>query len=136
MRKEKSCGAIISRVTEGKRLVLLIKHRNGGHWAFPKGHVEKGETEIETATREILEETGLVTKVDDSFRQVVTYSPHKGAIKDVVYFSADVLEGVQHAQPEEVMEIIWLEPEKAIETVTFENDKEVLRKYMDHITRK
>lgn len=133
MKKEKSCGAIISNVIDGKLKILLIKHRNGGHWAFPKGHVEKGETEVQTATREIREETGLVTTVDDSFRHVVTYSPYKGSIKDVVYFSAKVVEGVQHAQPEEVMEIIWLEPDEAIRTVTFDNDKEVLRKYMDHI---
>ena len=41
MKKEKSCGAIVSRTTETGREILLIRHVNGGHWAFPKGHVER-----------------------------------------------------------------------------------------------
>ena len=44
MRKEKSCGALVVRMGNDEPEILLIKH-NGGHWAFPKGHVEAGETE-------------------------------------------------------------------------------------------
>ena len=61
MKSEKSCGAIVLSPDNTNRKVLLIKHENGGHWAFPKGHVEEGETEVETALREIKEETGLST---------------------------------------------------------------------------
>ena len=59
MTLEKSCGAIVFRKFHGNVEILLIKHANGGHWSFPKGHVEEGETEVETATREIFEETGI-----------------------------------------------------------------------------
>ena len=59
MKTEKSCGAVVLRKNQGRLQVLLIKHINGGHWAFPKGHVERGETEEQTALREIKEETGL-----------------------------------------------------------------------------
>ena len=51
MKKEKSCGAVVYRQGETGVEVLIIKHKNGGHWAFPKGHVEKKETEPETALR-------------------------------------------------------------------------------------
>ena len=54
MKHEKSCGCII---IEDKK-VLLIKQTNG-IWGFPKGHVEKNETELQTAEREVKEETGL-----------------------------------------------------------------------------
>ena len=54
--------------------ILLIRHKNGGHWAFPKGHVEKKETEEDTALREIREETGLEVLLDTGFRRAVTYS--------------------------------------------------------------
>ena len=54
MKQEKSCGCIVL----DKRTVLLIKH-NSGHWDFPKGHVEGEESEVETAIREVKEETGL-----------------------------------------------------------------------------
>ena len=57
MKQEKSCGCIVL----DKRTVLLIKH-NSGHWDFPKGHVEGEESEVETAIREVKEETGLDAK--------------------------------------------------------------------------
>ena len=53
MQKEKSCGAIIY---NKNKEVLIVKH-NAGHWDFPKGHVEENETEIQTAIREVKEET-------------------------------------------------------------------------------
>ena len=52
MKHEKSCGAICYTREEGAPRVLVICHRYGGHWAFPKGHVEAGESEEETAMRE------------------------------------------------------------------------------------
>ena len=85
MRTEKSCGAVVFREKDYKKQILLIRHVNGGHWAFPKGHVEKGETEEQTALREILEETGLDVILDNRYRQVVSYSPRKDVIKDVVF---------------------------------------------------
>ena len=88
MKMEKSCGAILCRETEELPQVLLIRHKNGGHWGFPKGHVEDRETEEETARREIWEETGLKAKLDTGFRKVVTYSPKPRVMKDVVSFAA------------------------------------------------
>ena len=55
---EKSCGAAVCRMQDGKRL-YLIETMVQGHVSLCKGHVEGSETEHETARREILEETGL-----------------------------------------------------------------------------
>ena len=55
MIQEKSCGAIVCRRHHGNLEILLIKHINSGHWSFPKGHVEEGESETETAAREVRE---------------------------------------------------------------------------------
>ena len=46
MKWEKSCGAVVFRKAGDTLEVLLIRHKNGGHWAFPKGHVEHEETEV------------------------------------------------------------------------------------------
>ena len=64
MRREKSCGAIVYREGHGQIELLLIKHRFGGHWSFPKGHMESGETEVQTALREVKEETGLSIQLE------------------------------------------------------------------------
>lgn len=136
MKMEKSCGAIISRPAENGREILLIRHMNGGHWAFPKGHVEKDETEEQTAQREILEETGLTVKLDTAFRTVVTYSPKPGVMKDVVYFAAEVTGGTAQRQVEEVSDMRWVDLGGTDAYVTYENDREILRKFRAYIEAK
>ena len=57
--KEVSAGGVPFFVDQtGQVFYLLLRYRKAGHWAFPKGHIEVGETLIETAKREIYEETG------------------------------------------------------------------------------
>ncbi|MEW6722749.1 MAG: NUDIX domain-containing protein, partial [Candidatus Micrarchaeota archaeon] len=50
---EKSCGIILFR--EGEKRLYLLLHYEEGHWDFPKGHVEAGESEHEAASREAVE---------------------------------------------------------------------------------
>ncbi len=133
MKHEKSCGAVVYSYVDSKLSILLIRHKNGGHWAFPKGHVEKGETELQTAQREILEETGLKPVIDTKFRHTVTYSPKENVTKDVIYFSAKSESTDTTAQIEELLEIKWLEPKEAIKSVTFDNDKKILNAFLEYI---
>jgi len=44
--------------SEGYRF-LLVKHAQADYWGFPKGHQEIGESDVETALRELAEETGI-----------------------------------------------------------------------------
>lgn len=122
MIKEKSCGAVI--IKENK--VLLVKH-NLGHISFPKGHAEVGETEEETAFREVLEETGLEVEINSSIKKTITYSPKENVIKDVVYFKAKVKKGVIKPQVEEISEVIWSNINEALNLITYKEDKEVLK---------
>jgi bis(5'-nucleosidyl)-tetraphosphatase len=71
-RFERSAGVIVFRIEDGKPLYLLLKHPS--YWGFPKGHLEDGETEEDTARRELAEEAGLneVDLVPD-FREVIEY---------------------------------------------------------------
>lgn len=134
MKREKSCGAIIFYLGENKPKILLIKHNQGGHWSFPKGHVEENETEIQTAMREIKEETGIDVSIDTRFREVVTYCPQKDVIKDVVYFFATTTDYEIHEQQEEVCGSKWVELRDASNCVTFKNDKELINKAIEFYT--
>ncbi len=132
MKKEKSCGALVVRLADSEPQVLLIKH-NGGHWAFPKGHVEDGETEEETAFREVREETGLSVKIDTRYRETVTFSPAPRTMKDVVYFVATVLGGVETPQLSEVSDVRWVSFDEAGNYITFDNDRQLFEKMKEFV---
>lgn len=128
MTMEKSCGALVFRRFHGNTELLLIKHANGGHWSFPKGHVEAGETETETALREIKEETGIDVIIDPSFREVISYSPKKDTQKDVIYFIARAQNYDYSPQEEEIAQIKWVEINRAHTILTYDNDKQLVNK--------
>ena len=133
MKHEKSCGAIAYRREQDKVLLLILRHRRGGHWSFPKGHIEAGENERQTALREVREETGLSIELRDGFRAAVEYSPTPGVRKEVVYFLGCSPRGEVRRQAEEISEIRWAEPEEAFHAVTFQNDKKLISLAMDRI---
>lgn len=135
MPKEKSCGALVCHRDGEKLKILILKHKLGGHWSFPKGHVENGETEQETALREVREETGLDIRLLSNYREVVSYSPKPGVEKDVVYFLGYAEDGRTVMQEEEVSEIRWVNVSDAHEFLTYYNDKQLLRRAKKYINK-
>ena len=129
MKKEKSCGCV---VFNDKFEVLLI-HMNQGHWSFPKGHVEKNESEIETALRETLEETNIKVDIDKSFRKVTNYSLHKGVWKDVVFFIGKASNDEIIIQKEELKDAKFVGVEEAKKLITYRNDLDILFKAIEHL---
>lgn len=127
MKHEKSCGAVILNQITDKPEVLLIRQKQG-HWCFPKGHVEEGETEHETAKREVKEETGYDISFIDGFREKTTYSPKEDVEKEVVYFLACKTGGEAKVQEEEVSEIRWVSLIDASALMTYDNDADILRR--------
>ena len=134
MRYEKSCGAVIFRKDEDWT-VLLIRHAKGRHISFPKGHVEPGETESQTAEREILEETGLRVKVDRRFRAENRYNIRPDIQKLVVIFAAITDQAEITPQPEEIAEAFWLPIEQAATRLTYERDRKIMREAFAHIQK-
>lgn len=132
--KEKSCGCIIFKYDDEKLLFLVIK-QTLGHFSFPKGHVEESESEKDTALREVKEETGFDISFVGDFREVITYSPKPGVLKDVVFFLGNVIDGVMTPQEDEVSLIEWLSYEDALKVVTYDDDKNVLKKAYEYIVK-
>ncbi len=129
---EKSCGVVLFREEKGEPQYLLL-HYPGGHWDFPKGHVEVGDKdEHSTALRELLEETGIadVTFID-GYREEIDYKfkNHKGqqVYKLVVFFLAKTeLKEVKVSH--EHHDSIWLPFDAAYNKVTFDNAKQLLKR--------
>lgn len=131
MQKEKSCGAAIFFAYGQKEPEYLLLHHEGGHWDFPKGNIESGEKEQDTARREIEEETGLKEVVfAEPFRESISYFYRRQGqtiSKEVIYFVAksetkDVKISWEHKG------FIWLPFEEALKKLSFENSRSVLRK--------
>ena len=90
--------------------------------------MEEGETEQQTALRELREETGAIAQLDDNFREVTTYSPARGVMKDVVFFTGKMTGGTLACQPEEVRQLAFVPAEEALHRLTFSADKKLLEK--------
>lgn len=106
----KSCGVIPYRIKDGKREYLLILQTNNC-WSFPKGHMEAGETEIQTAKRELFEETGLTAVPEETSRVVSEYDIPPFTRKQVVLFLGKV-QGEVNLQKTEVIRYLWVKKEE------------------------
>ncbi len=104
---------------------MLLVHRPAyDDWSFPKGKVERGESEEECAVREVEEETGLVCALGRELGST-TYRDSKGRTKTVRYWLMDVLAGSLHFD-HEVDDARWLSAESAAELLTYERDVTLL----------
>lgn len=121
---ERSCGAVVFTEADGQRRYVLVK---GGYVGLPKGHMEKGESERQTAIREVQEETCVKAHIISGFRRVVVYRMPNGNDKRVVYFLAKYDHQEAHQNPDEFLKVMVLDYHDAIHALTFENDRITLR---------
>ena len=135
MKYEKSCGAVIFRKDVDGWNVLLIRHARGKHISFPKGHMEPGELESNTAEREVFEETGIRVKVDRRYRAENRYNIRADIQKLVVIFAAVTSQREITPQPEEIAEASWVPVEEALSRLTYERDRKILRAALAHVEK-
>lgn len=138
MIKEYSYGAVVCKVVNNM-FYTLIEYMTLGHVSIPKGHIEKGETPIECAKREIKEETNLDVEIDTSFSRTITYSPRDGISKDVTFYLSFLkgsLEQELIIQPSETIKLEWVTFDEAIEKVTHESDKQVLKDFKTELEKR
>ena len=124
MLEEKSCGAIVYN-NEGE--VLIVQH-NAGHWDFPKGHVENNETEVETAVREVKEETNIDIQIPNAdYRYEIYYNPKENVNKTVVFFLARNISKKTIKQDAEIKNIGWYSYDEAMDILTYNDAKKLLK---------
>ena len=111
--------------------------KTGEYCAFPKGHVEPGESEAETAARETWEETSLTPMLDTDFRYEMTYKLHNGNEKTVVYFLADFGNQVPKRNGAfEKFDYLILPFTEAYQSISFENARQMLASANDYLLEK
>lgn len=144
MPTERSAGAIIFRQERGKRFYLLLHYQRGArrqapYWDFPKGHIEKGETEGKAMRREIFEETGIKDlELVPKFREVIKYFfkwEGETIFKMVVYYLGETKEKEVKISSEHIG-YQWLPYKDAVEQATFKNAKEIIKKAEDFLSGK
>ncbi|MFC1750177.1 bis(5'-nucleosyl)-tetraphosphatase [Pseudomonadota bacterium] len=132
---ERSAGVVLFREGNGKRLYLVL-HYPGGHFDLAKGHVEPGETDLQAAERELMEETGIENvELIDGYSETINYKYNRGPIlvdKDVIFFlgktdKEEIVISFEHRDS------IWLPYEEAYAKVTFQNAKDLIKKAEEHL---
>ena len=124
---EKSCGAVVFTRMNNKIQYLLIRNLTG-IYGFPKGHVEQGETEEQTALREVFEEVGLAVKLVSGFRSEDEHPiPQKeNTMKQIVYFLGEYSNQEFTYQIEELTDALLTDYETAMTLFQFDSSKRIL----------
>ena len=133
---ERSCGAIVFTRAGGGIRYVIVTEKEGAH-SYPKGHMEGGETEMETAAREIYEETGLKPAFLPGFRAEDEYdlAEKPGTRKRVVYFLAEFGgEALSPVLENEIREIQLLPFDEALALIGHESARDVLRAAHRYLT--
>ncbi len=147
---EVSVGSVLFRTAPNGRREYLILQYPSGHFDFPKGHVEPGETEIETLRRETDEETGIQDLQVYPERVSIRYfyeargnererrsREGRGTwiFKVVHFYPAQAALTSEVRISHEHIGSLWLPFDRAIEKVTFGNAQRVLRATEDYLNR-
>lgn len=137
-RYERAAGYVVFRKRRGRREYLIVKNRSGGHWGFPKGHVEEGEDEGEAARRELAEEVGISSiRTVPGYSRTIHYSfvrdgePIK---KDVTFFLGETAEEGR-PDPAELSEMRWLPFQEALLILTYPEQRDVLREAEEFLSK-
>jgi len=139
VQKDKSFGVIPVYKKENNFLFCLIRHQEG-HWGFPKGHQDPGESERETMIRELKEETGI-SSADFSdekiFYEKYIFTENNIQHDKVVEYQIAFIPNTDNKIPEdfkkEIVDMKWLPYEEAKEVITFDKAKGILDQVFEHL---
>jgi 8-oxo-dGTP pyrophosphatase MutT (NUDIX family) len=137
MKIKRSSGAVVFNDSIGENYYLVLLY-GGGHWDFPKGGIEEGESEIETALREIREETSLQNvQIIEGFKRIISYtykSDDDTVYKTVTFFLGRTNE-FRVTLSKEHKAYAWLKYPDALTQLTFRTAKQVLMDAEDFLRK-
>lgn len=136
LKKEISYGGVVYKI-ENNKILYLIEKMKLGHTSLCKGHFEVGESPLETARREIKEETNQDVIIDSKFKTTISYYPKDNVYKDVVFFLAEIKNNnpLVDLHDDEVEKSEFLTFNEAIKKLTHSTDKKVLSQANKYLLR-
>ena len=130
MRREFSAGGVV--VEDGRLAAIRPQGRPAGHWALPKGAIDRGEKGIDAAVREVLEETGIVAEPVRKL-QPIRYVYQRGGeriFKMVTFWLMRPVGGELGALTEamriEVAEAAWLQLAEAPSLLAYRGERQLV----------
>ncbi len=132
---ERSAGIVLYRLNKNQRnqreYLLLEYNYPSRFWGLCKGLIEQDEDPQQTALREAAEETSYThIELHPRFREKTSYffrRNDKYVSKTVLWFCGKVLDTHEGKVSFEHTRLIWLPFEQAVEKVTYDNDKKMIR---------
>ncbi|HHL39558.1 MAG TPA: NUDIX hydrolase [Deltaproteobacteria bacterium] len=132
--RQLSAGGVVFRRAGGGVEVALVSVKGGRVWTLPKGLVEEGENIARTAHREVREEAGLEGRIVARIAPIhYFYSARdeegtRRFLKIVYFFLMEYTGGDVADHDEEVVECRWFPVDEAEEALSYDDEREVLRK--------
>jgi 8-oxo-(d)GTP phosphatase len=125
-----AAGGIVRRIVDGDIRLVLVHRPRYDDWSFPKGKVFEGESSIEAAAREVLEETGLRCRIGAEL-PTSAYQDRNGRSKTVRYWAMEPEAGSDLHPTGEIDVARWFDLADARATLTYERDRQVLDGLLD-----
>jgi 8-oxo-dGTP diphosphatase len=123
----RAAGGIVVRPGARGPEVLVVHRPRYDDWSFPKGKQDPGETDEETALREVAEETGLRCTLG-AYLDEVRYRDHRGRAKLVRYWQMDPpgADPPPFEPGDEVDALVWCSVGRAATLLSYDHDRGLL----------
>ncbi len=127
IRQLHSAGGVVYKIEASQVRWLVIKSAGRNEWRLPKGLIEKNETSVRTALREVQEEGGVLASIREKVGTISYFytQDEEKILKKVIFFLMEAMAGDTEEHDNEVEEAVFLPFDEAYSRLTYDTEKEI-----------